>query len=391
MANISIRRFLKPAGDPSDVDGLFRWMRRYLDHIEAGGYTLQTLWSQERYLRDLIRWCDSQRLSNLDQIDEDVLQHYLRDLQAYRTQMDRPLAWNSKEGKLIAVRSFFRWLLKMGRITVNPALELKLPRRPNLMPRAMPDAAQIEGILGHPDAQTPIGIRDRAMLETFFGTGIRRMELAGLQIGDVDFIAKTLHVRVGKGGKERLVPVAERALRSIRRYLDQVRGSAASGGVLFVTRLGEAFNLSWLTTVIGAHVHAVLPGKKGACHLLRHVMASSMLENGADLRYIQVLLGHSEISTTQIYTHVSMPQLQAVYGRTHPSAAVEAAQSDPKEARTQAVPIIAPKVEPDIAPFRQQVLALFDSLPPSAGWIDLIYLASAVGLAEGVVARRSGD
>lgn len=376
MANSTVRVFLRPVGDPSDDDGLYRWMVRYLGHIRSRGYTEQTLWGFERYIRDFIRWCDSRALSKLDAIGVDDLQAYLLHLHTYRTRLGRPLAWNSKESKLISVRSFFRWLHVTGRLPTNPAANLKLSQRPWTGPRAVPTSEEIEKILGLPDVTRPKGIRDRAMLELFFSAGLRRAELAALLIGDLDFDGKTVHVRNGKGGKHRLVPVADQALRWVRRYLDEVRGAAGPECHLFLTRLGQAFNLCWLTSVIGAYVHAALPGQSGACHILRHSMATSMLENGADIRHIQVILGHSELTSTQIYTHVSLGQLRSVYERTHPTAR-----------KTRSWSCAVDNIQRELGlltEFHREVIALLHRLPPNAGWIDLIYLASAMGIAKEV-------
>lgn len=377
MANVQTRNFLRPVGDPNDRDGLFCWMSRYLTDIRNRGYTQQTLWGQERYIRMFIRWCDSRQLSSLDAIGPDVLQAYLLHIHEHRTRLGQPLAWNSKESMLISVRSFFRWLHAEGRLAINPATKSRLHQRPSRLQRNVPTSEDIERILARPDTSKPIGIRDRAMLELFFGTGIRRMELAALQITDLDFEGKTIHIRQGKGGKQRLVPVADQALFWVRRYLDEVRGQA-NVGFMFLTRLGEAFNLSWLTTTIGAYIHSVMPDQAGACHLLRHSMATSMLENGADIRHIQVILGHSDLTSTQIYTHVSLNQLRSVYERTHPSARKAKGGLQYHrlgEGQLAGVPMTQ---------FQLDVLALLQRLPPSAGWIDLIYLASAMGLAKNV-------
>lgn len=376
MANSKVRVFLRPVGDPSDDDGLYAWMLRYLEHIRCRGYTQQTLWGTERYIRDFIHWCDSRQLRKVDAIGSQDMQAYLLHLHTYRTRLGRPLAWNSKESKLISVRSFFRWLFVSGRLASNPAANVKLTQRPWTSPRAVPSCEDIDKILAGPDTATPIGLRDRAMLELFFSAGLRRAELAALHVGDIDFEGKTVHVRNGKGGKHRVVPVADKALRWVQRYLDEVRGRTSPDNNLFLTRSAHGFNLTWLTTLIGSYVHAAIPGQSGACHVLRHSMATAMLENGADIRHIQVILGHSELTSTQIYTHVSLNQLRSVYERTHPSARKEGGWNSAVEQLQGAAG--------ELTEFHREVLALLQRMPANAGWIDLIYLASAMGLARNV-------
>jgi integrase/recombinase XerD len=182
---------------------------------------------------------------------------------------------------------------------------------------------EAEAVLAQPDLSTPVGVRDRAMLETFYGTGIRRAELARLNWRDLDIDRKTLMVRQGKGRKDRMVPIGPRAIAWIERYLVDVRPRFASepdDGILFLTVDGTPFSLDRLTQLVRDYVKASGVDKEGACHLFRHTLATLMLEGGADIRYIQAMLGHAELSTTQIYTQVSIRALQAVHAATFPAA-----------------------------------------------------------------------
>jgi len=160
-------------------------------------------------------------------------------------------------------------------------------------------------LLAVPDLKTGIGIRDRAILETLYSTGIRGLELIHLKLYDVDTERGTIMIRQGKGKKDRMLPIGARALAWIVKYRDDVRPELACGaddGTLFLTTLGEAFAPNRLTQMVREYVDAADTGKRGSCHLFRHTMATLMLENGADMRYIQAMLGHAELSTTQIYT-----------------------------------------------------------------------------------------
>ena len=176
-------------------------------------------------------------------------------------------------------------------------------------------------MLAMPNLRTAKGIRDRAMLETFYSTGIRRMELINLKLFDLDTERGTLMVRMGKGKKDRMIPIGARASAWIVKYRDDVRPQFASGtddGVLFLTRFGESFTPNRLTTLVRDYVEGANIGKKGSCNLFRHTMATLMLENGADIRFIQAMLGHAELTTTELYTQVSIRHLKAIHTATHP-------------------------------------------------------------------------
>lgn len=172
------------------------------------------------------------------------------------------------------------------------------------------------------DVTDPIGLRDRAMLEVLYSTGLRRMELARLRVYDLDAGRGLVFVHQGKWQKDRWVPVGERAIHWVQRYLDEVRPGLVmppDDGTLFLSRLGQPFNASWLSTTIAQYVDRANLGKRGGCHLFRHTMATVMLENGADIRFIQAMLGHADLKSTQIYTHVAVAQLKAIHAATHPA------------------------------------------------------------------------
>ena len=181
-------------------------------------------------------------------------------------------------------------------------------------------------VLAIPDLTGPLGLRDRAMLELLYATGIRRSELAHLKVFDLDVERATLAVRKGKGSKDRMIPTGDRAATWIARYLEDSRPRLATSpddGVLFLTMDGEQFTVERLTQLARGYIHRSGIQKPGACHLFRHTMATLMLEGGADIRYIQQMLGHTDISATQIYTQVSLRALQAIHTATHPAASNE--------------------------------------------------------------------
>jgi integrase/recombinase XerD len=174
-----------------------------------------------------------------------------------------------------------------------------------------------------PDLSSPIGLRDRAILELFYSSGIRRMEVVNIAIYDVNFDRGVLMIRKGKGKKDRVVPVGQRAMDWIEKYMYEARPllhcAAVEDNVLFLSVRGTFLNPDHLTALIRKYVEESGIPKKGACHIFRHTMATLMLDNGADIRHLQEMLGHADIKTTQIYTHVSIPQLKKVHEMTHPA------------------------------------------------------------------------
>ena len=171
----------------------------------------------------------------------------------------------------------------------------------------------------------PLGLRDRAILEVFYSTGMRRMELAGLKLYDLDAERGTVMIRQGKGKKDRMIPMGARAFAWVGRYVDEARPRlviAGDDGTVFLTNLGTPFEPGRLTQLVRDYIDAAETGKRGSCHLFRHTCATLMLEGGADVRFIQQQLGHAELSTTQIYTQVSIRMLKEVHTRTHPGASL---------------------------------------------------------------------
>ena len=222
------------------------------------------------------------------------------------------------------VRSFFRWLTQYNHILFNPASELALPKMEKRLPKHVLTAKEAEQVIGLPDVSTVTGIRDRAVLEVLYSTGIRRSEPAHLGLYDLDAERGTLMVRQGKNKKDRMVPIGERAIAWCEKYRLEARPQLTvdpNDITLFLNRHGKPFTPKRLSELVHQYVKDAAVGKEGSCHLFRHTMATLMLENGADIRYIQHMLGHTDLSTTQIYTQVSIESLRAVHRKTHPATA----------------------------------------------------------------------
>jgi integrase/recombinase XerD len=313
------------AGDRADLAGFPRLTDEFCEHMAARGYSPRTVGNRRHMLSFLVGWLAERGITRPAEVTRPVLESYQRHLFHYRKSNGEPLSFRSQSQRLLAVRAFFKWAARQRHVLHNPASEIELPRAERRLPRPALTVAEAELVLAQPDLDDLTGMRDRAMLEVLYSTGIRRAELAHLAVTDIDRERATLLVRQGKGRKDRLIPAGERALAWVHRYLADVRPKLAiagdDDGTLFLTGQGTPFALDALTRLAAGYVKASGVPKTGACHLFRHTMATLMLEGGADIRYIQAMLGHAELSTTQIYAQVSVRALQAVHTATHPGAA----------------------------------------------------------------------
>lgn len=220
-----------------------------------------------------------------------------------------------------AVRGFYRYAVREGRLAIDPMENLKAPKAFKALPRYL-TPSQVDALLSAPDVTTPLGIRDRAILETFYATGLRVAELIGLKASDLD-LTVGLITAFGKGRKERLVPIGKTARGWVVRYAQEVRPGLAGpkpAANLFLSHRGRRLGHTGLWKIVRRH--AVTAGVERVLtpHVLRHSFATHLLERGADLRSLQAMLGHADISTTQIYTHITRERLRQVYDQFHPRA-----------------------------------------------------------------------
>jgi integrase/recombinase XerD len=298
------------------------YAQSFLEWSAVHGRSPQTIETRSRALKRFIAWCDERDLVHPKDVTLPILERYQRYLYHYRKPNGAPLTFGSQQTMLAPLKGFFRWAARERHLLYNPASELLLPRLPRRLPHHILTVADIESILNQPDLGTPSGVRDRAMLETLYSSGIRRMELVHLCLYDVDTRGGSLTVRAGKGGRDRVVPLGERAAAWLDRYLEEVRPMLITGhdeGVCFLTDFGERFEKNRLGDLVKRYVEGAGLKVIGSCHLFRHAMATHMLENGADIRYIQAILGHNDLDTTAIYTQVSIHKLKAVHANTHPA------------------------------------------------------------------------
>jgi integrase/recombinase XerD len=320
---------LRLAGDPEQAGGFRAYLVDFLAWTAARQYSAMTVKARRIELGYFIDWCEERSIRRPDEVTRGILERYRQHVYTYRRKTDgAPLSHQTQAKRLISVRAFFQWLARQHHLLYNPASELELPKQQQRLPRHILSVAEVEQVLNACDTQDPLGLRDRAMLETLYSTGMRRAELTGLRADDLDLNRGTVFVRQGKGAKDRVVPIGERACRWVERYLFQVRPDLVDvddDGTLFLAKHGEGMQAKQLSVIVRNAIGRANLERfadthpNAACHLLRHACATHMLENGADIRYIQALLGHADLSTTEVYTRVSIQQLKAVHEKTHPA------------------------------------------------------------------------
>jgi integrase/recombinase XerD len=317
-----------PADDPQS---LYHQMRTFLEAMRVRNYSEGTIEHRETHLRGFIAWCDERGVTRPQEVTRPILERYQRYLFLYRKANGEALSGRSQHMRLVPIKVWFRWLVKQHRILSNPAADLDMPRVEMRLPKHILSAAEAERILNVPDVTSSLGIRDRAILETFYSTGIRRTELTNLHVHDVDPDRGTVMVREGKGKRDRLIPIGDRALAWIAKYLNEVRPQIALAddeGVLFLALTGDSISPLSLGHMVRAYIKQSGVNKTGSCHLFRHTMATLMLENGADVRFVQVMLGHAQLTSTQIYTQVAIRALKEIHTATHPARLERQAQRD---------------------------------------------------------------
>jgi len=324
----SAKKETKDASDPRSLRAL---VPRHLEWMRVQNYSSFTITSRDYGLRPFLDWCEERAVIHAVDVTASVLEDYKRRLFHQRKQDGRPLRRSTQTRALVNVLGLMKWLAKRGLILTNPGALLEMPRVEKNLPHSALTPAEVEQVLGAIDVTQPLGLRDRAILEMAYSTGMRRTELRNVKLGDVDAERGTVVVRQGKGKKDRVVPIGERALAWLEKYLEEVRPFFATDpdeGEIFLTREGRSLNVATLT-VMGKRCrdHAGV-AKPGSLHIYRHSAATGMLEGGADIRVIQEFLGHANLTSTQVYTKVAIQTLKAVHQRTHP--AERPRQPDPK-------------------------------------------------------------
>jgi integrase/recombinase XerC len=289
------------------------WPGRYLAHLRTERrLSPHTESAYRRDLEALVAYCDAEKIAGWKQLDNFHIRTF-----AAREHRDG-LGPRSVQRRLSALRGFFNYLIREGVVDANPAADIRAPKAPKRLPKTL-DVDQVASLLSY-QATSPLKRRDHAMLELLYSSGLRLAELAGLDVADLDLADRTVRV-LGKGSKTRILPVGRQAVTALRQWLGD-RAALAQGGVaaLFVGKDGRRLGARAIQRRIGRWAAETGMGVPVHPHLLRHSFATHLLESSRDLRGVQELLGHADISTTQVYTHLDFQHLARIYDEAHPRA-----------------------------------------------------------------------
>lgn len=324
--NLSAMRGRRKGGasavQATPAKGIAALSNAFLSHLAARAYSQGSIDAHRWALRQFSDWADARGAHDPGTFIRADLEAYQLFLHHYRSPRgDKSLVVNTQLARLGCVRRFFAWLCRSGTIFANPAADLDLPRKQSQRLPKFLNEKEIQSLLAIPNTADPFGLRNRTILELFYATGIRRSELTNLDHGDYDSHTRTLKIRMGKGGKSRMLPVGERAAAWLDRFLAESRplfDHLPNETALFLTGYGERFSPGYIGNWIKKLLKRCGIDKPGSCHLWRHSCATDMHRGGADIRYVQEMLGHARLETTQIYTHVHIDALREVHARTHP-------------------------------------------------------------------------
>ncbi len=284
----------------------------YLAWLRSRGYAASTIWATGKALEFFFTRAS---MDPSGVTVADVAAHHRRLLRRKHKRTGRPFGPVRIQQWMNVLHRYFAHEVRRGRVLMNPAPKIERRGGPAL-PRSIPDQDQTRRLLDQPDTRTPVGVRDRAILELFYSTGVRRGELARLTLYDVDFDDNTIRIRRGKWNKDRMLPLGRTAKRWLQRYLQGRRPPGVTA--LFLTQFQKGFHPVSLNNILKKYLAlAGLPWKMN-CHLLRHACATHMLQGGANVRYVQELLGHARLGSTEVYTHLHPQDLKDAHRRAHP-------------------------------------------------------------------------
>ncbi len=295
--------------------------RRYRNALLAEGRSRHTIEHAKSALKGLCAVMDGINVTQVAELDHDVLMVYCEELAWHVTAKGTPFAPRSQAESLRHVRGFCRYLVREEWLMADPSARLPNPKKPQPLPRAILEAKEVQAMMAQPDMRSARGQRDRAILEVLYSTALRRTEIANLTLQDVDTAGGYVHVRQGKGRKDRVVPLGQNVCALLDTYVAGVRGdwvNAAASEYLFLNRWGTRMSPHSVWEMV--HLCAQRAGikKPVSTHTFRHSCATHMLRNGAPIRHLQEMLGHVSLETTQVYTRVTINELKAAHGKYHP-------------------------------------------------------------------------
>jgi len=307
-------------------------IQQFLSAVRMRNCSERTIGHWKFVLHRFVDWCHERSIESPSEVTPQLMAAYRRHLFYYRNpKTGLPLKFDTQAHYLTPIRRWFDWIKVQGWIASDPTRELELPKSEYRLPTSVLNIEQVEQLLNQADVKTPIGIRDRAIMETFYSCGIRCGELVSLDLYDVNVLREILVVRCGKGKKDRIVPIGRRAIGWIEKWVHDARPqliSDATGQSMFISSRGRRLQHNYVSNLVREYLDAIGIEFRGACHLLRHTAATLMMENGADLRSLQEYLGHARLNTTQIYTHVSIQRLQDVHRKCHPASSSQSVSDE---------------------------------------------------------------
>lgn len=319
---IAAKRAERPAAPKSELRGL---ADRYLAWLVATRYSEATLKGHSADIEWLLRYLEAHKIDRIADVTSETLADYSLCLRKQRNTRheDRKISLAHVLHRLFTAKQFFGWLMGQMVILVNPAEDLELPSLPATLPQTILTQKEAQRLMDAPELKSPIGYRDKALLEVVYSTGVRVSELFKLKVTDFDFKNRTLFVKEGKGGKDRVLPLPMIAAGYLKEYIERVRPKFVKAlkhddGIIFLTYTGSSLCINSMTNVFKRTTKAAGIDKRVTAMVLRHSIASHLLENGMDIRYIQEFMGHEKLSTTQIYSKVTLDGLRKMYNKFHP-------------------------------------------------------------------------
>jgi integrase/recombinase XerD len=293
----------------------------FIEDLARRNYSPATMKEYRHYTEKFFGYLTGKDSSDLKSVTLEMILDYTKYLEHYRRRGGKRYSQASKDNALKAVRQFFHFLKRKDLILLDPTEGMPPIHARDQFPRSILTRSEVELLLAQPNTKTLTGFRDRTIMETLYSTGIRRQEVCRLTIYDIDFSAGLLRVNEGKGRKDRVVPIGKVAVRYVKEYLENVRPKllkGRSGKALFLNQKGLPFEPNSLGNIIWRHVRRAGFKKQVSCHSFRHTCATEMLRGGSSVRYVQEMLGHAHIKTTQVYTRVVPMDLKKVHRTSHP-------------------------------------------------------------------------
>jgi integrase/recombinase XerD len=300
-------------------------IEEFKDYLKVRNYAELTIDSYTTETKKFFRFIEENysRIENVTQITKEIITDYNNYLNTYKDKRGRLLSTNTKIGRFISLKKFYKFLYQNDYIVKDLLVNYEFPRREKSLPRNIPTVKEVIEIIESCNTRTPQSLRNRAILETFYSTGMRTSELCSLKIQDIDLKEQTAVIVLGKGGKTRIVPLGQYACFYIEEYLNRgrkymLKGNKKDEGFLFMSKFGIPFSRDSINTVIQNVMKNVKIDKHITCYSFRHACATHLIKNKVDIRFVSELLGHNNLQTTQRYCHLEISDLKKVHSLYHP-------------------------------------------------------------------------